>query len=854
MPQFKHFTVLPRLPKQLAFLQTLVNNVWWVWNPDALDIIRRIDPTLLREVDFNPVQLLSKVGQIRLDELAKDTAFLASLAEVEKKFKAQVMQSAHWREFGQPHRCIGYFSMEFGLHESIHIYSGGLGILAGDHLKSASDLDIPLVGVGLFYREGYFEQSLGQDGCQREDYPHNDTRDMPVTRAVLPGNGAAAGTPVLISVPLPEGLLHATAWRLDVGRVPLFMLDTDIPENPPELRSVTGRLYGGDQLNRLRQEILLGIGGLRLLEAMGFDVAASHMNEGHAAFLGIERIAKFIRRGLTFDEAVTMVRRTGIFTTHTPVPAGNETFELGLLHPHLQAIEAEGGLDPDTVVALGRAPGDKSSNELSMTILGLSCSAFNNGVAKLHGVVERDMWKHLWPEFPVDEVPIGHITNGVHVPTWLSSGNSRLYTSVLGPGWGSRRLTDKHLEQIDHIGDEQIWRVHESARAHLVRASREHLERSYIKRNETFAAISSVRTALNKDTLTIGFARRFATYKRATLLLSDPARLKRILLNPARPVQIVFAGKAHPADGEGKDLVRQIAEFARDPEIAQHIAFLENYNMHLARRLVRGVDIWLNTPRRPNEASGTSGMKACINGAIHVSTLDGWWPEGYSQATGWAIGDGGESADWRAQDNVDAQTLYNLLESEIVPAFYDRPHGELPVRWIRMMKESVKMSLMRFSSTRMVSEYFDTSYAPALASSENLAADDYKLLREEVGKHDRIKTGWGGVQISFPSPVSEFEKHLVGDDIPVSVRVTLGDIPPEDVSVEFYVGAGSAKGEVRDGVITPMKLVKNTGPGTYEYVCSGHCLKPGAYAYSARIRPISPAIRNTIPGHIAWAE
>ena len=849
MPEFKPFTVLPRLPESLAFLQTLASNVWWSWNADAYELIRRIDPSRFRGVEFNPVALLAQTSQGRLDELAKDAAFLASLRAVEANFKAQAQSSKHWKKITEPRRCIGYFSMEFGLHESIHIYSGGLGILAGDHLKSASDLDIPLVGVGLFYREGYFEQSLGHNGYQHEDNPENDIHDLPVTRALTP-----AGAPLRVSVPLPEGRLCAAAWRLDVGRVPLILLDTNIPENPPELRSVTGRLYGGDKRDRIRQEILLGIGGMRALEAMGFEVAASHMNEGHAAFLGPERIAKLMRGGLSFDEALEMARSTSVFTTHTPVPAGNETFDLDLIYPHLNALEAEGGLATDAVVALGRAPGD-NSGPLSMTILGLSCSASSNGVAKLHGIVERDMWRHLWPEFPVDEVPIKHVTNGIHVPTWLASANRILYSSVLGPDWDKTPLTDKHLGQIDHLGDEELWRVHESSRAHLIRAAREHLERCYIKRNESYDNLSVIRTALDKDTLTIGFARRFATYKRATLLLSDIPRLKRILLNPSRPVQIVFAGKAHPADGEGKHLMQQIVQFARDPEVSQHVVFLENYNMHIARRLVRGVDVWLNTPRLPNEASGTSGMKACINGAIHVSTLDGWWPEGYTRETGWAIGDGTLSDDWQGQDYSDAQALYNLLESEIVPTFYDRPHGELPSRWIRMMKESIKMSLQQFSSTRMVAEYFEKAYSPALDAFARLAADGHRELRADVDARARLKEKWGGISLTFPELENPRTELHVGDKAPVTAIVRLGDIPPAEVEVELFIGELHNDDTVHCGdYVTQMKIQRDLGNGEYLYKGVGVCHRAGAFGCSARVVPQNRALRDAMPGHMVWAK
>lgn len=848
MTGFRAYRVLPKVPTALSFLQTLAGNVWWSWNLEAAALFRRINPGLFRESHFNPIELLSSVTQERLEELVEDASFLAHMKAVEEDFTKEVLTSKHWKNPAEPHRCIAYFSMEFGLHESIHIYSGGLGILAGDHLKSASDLDVPICGIGLLYREGYFEQTLDVNGTQVESYPENDIHILPVTLA-----HDLKGEPVKISVPLPEGPLYATVWRLDVGRIPLFLLDTNLPENKPELRMVTGRLYGGDKLNRLRQELLLGIGGLRTLQAMGFDVAVSHMNEGHAAFLGIERIANNMRNGLSLREAHAFVRRTSVFTTHTPVPAGNETFDLGLLMPHLKALEAEGGVPVNFTLTMGRAPGDKNSNELSMTILGLNCSAYNNGVAKLHGVVERNMWKHLWPEFTVDEVPIGHVTNGVHVPTWISSENSILYSGVLGPEWDKNTLTESQVQKIQHIRDEDLWRVHEASRAHLIRTAREHLERFSMKRNASFEELAAVRNVLDKDALTIGFARRFATYKRATLLLSDPERLKKILLNPSRPVQIIFAGKAHPADGEGKHLIQRITEFAKDPEIKRRIIFLENYNMHIARRLVRGVDVWLNTPRRPNEASGTSGMKACINGAIHVSSLDGWWPEGYSKECGWAIGTGEETSNSQQQDDSEAQALYNLLESEIVPTFYDRPNGELPMRWISMMKASIMMSLNRFSSTRMVSDYFNGSYKPALDDSVILSADKFAKVHTEVAKQNDMLSKWASVSIEFPVADRDMTKNFVGDDFNVTSIVHLGSISSDDVKVEFFSGNLDQMSQVKEGSGIEMHVLEHLKNGDCRYGQKVKCSKAGAFGFSARVSPRDEHLRTEMPGYVTWA-
>ena len=851
MTGFRSFTVSPKVPENLSFLTTLANNVWWCWSISASALFRRMNPSLYRDLEFNPVRLLAHVGQERLEELSKDKSFLAHMNDVKADFEKQVLTSKHWKKPGDTnYRCVAYFSMEFGLHESIHIYSGGLGILAGDHLKSASDLDIPLVGIGLLYREGYFEQELNASGWQIEGYPENDVHRLPIARCT-----DKSGAPLLLSVPLAEGKLFFTAWRLMVGRIPLILLDTNIPENNAELRAVTGQLYGGDKLNRLRQEVLLGIGGLRAVEALGYEVAVSHMNEGHAAFLGPERIAQMMRKGLSFEEACEFCRRSSVFTTHTPVPAGNETFALGLLWPELEAIEREGGLPAETIKEMGRAPGEKN-DELSMTILGLRCSLFDNGVAALHGVVERNMWHHLWPDFPTDEVPIGHVTNGIHVPTWLSSDNYKLYTDHLGPNWEKTPISEKEAQKLDHIPDEEFWRVHETARAHLVRSAREILERSARRRNASASELEDCRNVLDKDALTIGFARRFATYKRACLLLSDPERLKRILLNSARPVQIVFAGKAHPADNEGKELIKRIVNFSKDPALKGRIVFLENYNIHIARRMVRGVDVWLNTPRRPMEASGTSGMKACVNGAIHVSTLDGWWPEGYTKECGWAIGNGEEFADWSQQDWSDAQALYNILESEIIPTFYDRPHGELPLKWISMMKASAKSAIAKFSSTRMVADYFRGSYGPALENYAAFAKDDFAAIKDDVAHRNGVFSAWNKVHIVSTEVDRDLAaRNVVGDTFEVTATVHLGTIAPEDVRVEFYLGRQpEGQAEINGGTATEMKLAGKGKAGDYTFRLRVPCTDTGSFVFSTRVVPRNDAWRTAMPGYVVWAR
>ncbi len=850
MFKFRPFNVAPQVPENLVFLQTLANNVWWSWTHDAGMLFRRINPRLFKEVNANPLVFLSRIRQERMQELDQDASFLAHLQQVRERFEREVLQSKHWERPGTPFRCVAYFSLEYGLHESVHLYSGGLGVLAGDHLKSASDLDLPLAAVGLLYREGYFEQQIDPAGHQMEFYPENDIHYLPVTRALRPD-----GSPAFVSVPLPEGRLQASIWRLDVGRIPLFLLDTNIPENPQDLRHVTGRLYGGDKLTRLRQELLLGVGGLRALKTLGFETAVCHMNEGHAAFLGIERMA-VLRRETDRDlETVhELVRRTSVFTTHTPVPAGNETFDLDLIRPHLEALEQEDGVPIEQTLAWGRAPGDLQSNELSMTILGLNCSFYSNGVSQLHGQVERDMWQHLWPEVPRDEVPIGHITNGVHVPTWMAPETADMVKRVLGPEWESRPVDQAMLDRIDHIPDEELWRTHELNRTHLIRCAREHTEKRLRLRSAAPQEIAQARAILDQDALTIGFARRFATYKRATLLLRDVERLERILCDENRPVQILFAGKAHPADWHGKELIQRITQFARNPRIRGRLVFLEDYDMYLARHLVRGVDVWLNTPRRPNEASGTSGMKVCINGGIHVSTLDGWWCEGYSAEAGWAIGGGEPHTDDDYHDTVEAQSIYNLLETEIVPMFYDRPSGDHPPRWVQMMKTSIRMALQMFSSARMVSDYMRTAYAPALDAYERLSKDRAAPVAALVANRRRIAQRWNQVKVEYPVTDRDISEVRVGDTFEVTVRVRLGEIAPEDVRVEVYCGDLDAHGQMLLSHTLEMEPVETLADGATVYRQTVPCSRIGRFGFTARVLPRGDEWRGLMPGYIAWAD
>ncbi len=840
------FTVCPAIPEKLAFLETLSRNLWWCWDDAAADLFRRIDSHEWKNVDYNPIRLLANVPQKRLEALTEEDAFLAHLEKIRGRFKEYGLGS----RTDISKQSIAYFSLEFGIHETVRIYSGGLGALAGDHLKSASDLAVPLVAVGLMYRQGYFRQFLNSDGLQQESYPENEVHHMPMEKVL--GSG---GEEIMVTVNLPEGLLRAKVWRLDVGRIPLLLLDTNIPENPSEFRGITAQLYGGDKRNRLRQELLLGIGGFRALLALGCEPAVCHINEGHAAFLSMARIEFLVKaKGLSLKQALEVVPRCSVFTTHTPVPAGNEYFPLDLLRPYLVAALLGSGLVIDDLLALTRPPDAHGVHEASMTVLGLRTARYTNGVSRLHGEVARNMWAHLWHEHAVDEVPISHVTNGVHVPTWLSAQNVELFDRYIGPGWRNDPGSEATLGAIHHIPDEEIWRAHEVGRSRLIRAARAHAEKQYMVRNATRMEINMAKSILDHDALTIGFARRFATYKRGTLLLNDVERFEAMLTNDDRPVQFLFAGKAHPADEDGKEFIRRIVHFARSAKVRRHIVFLENYNMGVARRLVQGVDVWLNTPRRPMEASGTSGMKAAVNGALNASVLDGWWCEGYNPECGWAIGDGEVYEDPNYQDTVEAQALYNLLENEIIPTFYDRPDGDMPRAWVAMMKASIRMGLGMFSSHRMVSQYNKRYYKAAAVAYSDLLADGAQLADALVRQHERLHTSWHKVTIDYTRCDTDLGKLHVGDHFEITTEVSLGDLTPDEVDIEVFHGQVNSENRIIDGNVEIASEGTALGGGRYRYKYKLVCNQTGRYAFTTRVTPKGTEWDHAMPGFTIWAK
>lgn len=849
MKNLQTYQVYPRLPESLRFLETLSRNYWWSWTYDAVDLFRRIDRGLWKQAQGNPITFSTLVSQQRLNQLSQDTSFLAHLARVQENFEQKVLtaQAPQDPAFG-PGEVIAYLSMEFGVHESLPIYSGGLGILAGDHLKAASNMDLPLVGIGLLYRQGYFHQFLDPNGWQQEEYPDTDIFSLPLERAVDPG-----GKEVVIQVTGPDGPMQATVWQLKVGRISLFLLDTYLAGNPAPIQDVTARLYAGGSRVRLAQEVLLGIGGIKALEAVGLTVKVCHMNEGHAGFSGLERLAQAMaRHQVDLKTAHEIVARSTVFTTHTPVAAGHDEFAPDMVMPVLQAFAGRLGVSAKEILAWGQPAGAPETSPMSMFILGLRMAQHCNGVSELHGKVARKMWSFVWPDRPEDEIPISHITNGIHVPTWMSPEVAMVCERYIGPEWYMCSQKPESVRKIAEIYDEELWRAHEMSRARLLRACRNRMVRQHVRRNAPAAIIEDAETVLDQDTLTIGFARRFATYKRAGLLLLEPERLEALLTDAKRPVQIIFAGKAHPQDDQGKQLIKQLIAFCRQDNIRRRVVFLEDYDIQTARYLVQGCDVWLNTPRRPYEACGTSGMKAALNGVLNLSILDGWWAEGYRDGVGWAIGQGNESGDPAYLDAVESQALFNLLENDVIPKFYYRKNGDHPVEWVAMMKASMQLAVGRFCSLRMVGDYDDRFYIPAALAMTDLLEDGARQARELAENHERLRQHWPNIKIE--KPVREVSGPFrVGDAFEVSAVAYLGDLRPEDVSVELYFGRSARLDAVTRSQTVSMSLAEDRGGGKFLYRCTVQCQDSGRYAFTTRVVPGGDAWIRTTPGLVTWA-
>jgi starch phosphorylase len=850
------FTVVPNLPKEIEALRTIAYNLRWCWSHDSVELFRRLDRDLWETTGHNPVLLLGTIEQNKLEAAARDDAFLAHLHRVETNLQEYLPNKTAW--FCRKHGCekdlptIAYFSAEFGLTECLSIFAGGLGILAGDHLKSASDLGVPLVGIGLLYQQGYFRQYVNQSGWQQEAYIDNDFHNLPVSPAL-----DKQGKPVVIEVQLAERPVYAQVWRVQVGRVPLYLLDTNIDANTrPDDRDVTDQLYGGDRETRIRQEILLGIGGYRALQVLGIQPTVCHMNEGHSAFLALEHVRYLMRtRGLRLDEARELASASLVFTTHTPVEAGHDYFSRDLVKRYFAETARELGMSLDDFFELGRAP---HRQDFCTAVLALRSAAHANGVSKLHGEVSRKMWQTLWPGVPLEEVPIGHVTNGVHFRSWISAEFNQLYDRYLGPAWREEPANHDVWSRVRSIPAEELWRTHERRRERLVAWARQRVRKQRIQRAAPQAEIDAAAEVLDPDTLTIGFARRFATYKRATLILRDMDRLRRMLTDPARPVQIIFAGKAHPQDEAGKELIRKVTELSRDPVLGRRVVFLVDYDMAVARSLVQGVDVWMNTPLRPNEASGTSGMKASANAVLNLSIPDGWWDEVWnnpnnSHLIGWSIGKGEEYSDPNYQDQVEAESLYDVLERDVIPIFYDRGIDRIPRHWVERMKACVEQLCPFINTHRMVRDYTEDFYVKSHAKFRQLEQDGCRRTRELSAALERIRRGWEDVWVAKVED-GKSDVIAVASEMDIRAQVHLGALRPEDVRVELYVGPVDMNGDLVEGQPVLMQPQGAPVDGVYQYRVETSMARSGLHGFTVRVRPFHPDMPTAfVPGLLTWA-
>ncbi len=774
----RELLVRPAIPRALARLEELAHNLLYCWEPAIRAVFRRLDPALWRACDRNPVLMLGRVSQETLVRAAADTRFLSLYRQACERFDAYLQTP----DQTSSERLVAYFSMEFGLVECLPIYSGGLGVLSGDFLKAASDSGTPVVGVGLLYQKGYLDQFLNPDGWQQERYPVNDFYTLPVSPVT-----DEQGGDLKVSVRLPRGRVFARVWRVDVGRVKLYLLDTNIEDNPdPEYRGITDRLYGGDTVTRIQQEIVLGIGGLRALKAMGLQPTVFHMNEGHSAFLALERVRVLMQEhGLSFEEALEAARTSNVFTTHTSVAAGIDLFDSGLMHEYFSDYCREAKIGFEQLMQLGRWNPAEAGERFSMAILAIKTSSYRNAVSRLHQRVSQNMWSGLWPQLPVWEIPITSITNGVHLRSWLNTDLVELYDEYLPPDWRDRYDDPATWQAVDEIPDHELWEVHKRRKRRLIGFVRDRLVACSLARKAPATEVQRAAEVLDPDALTIGFARRFATYKRATLLFRDIGRLKRILSNPQRPVQVVIAGLAHPKDHPGKALIREIVQLSRDPELSKRLVFVEDYGMQVARELVQGVDLWLNSPRRGEEACGTSGMKAGVNGVINLSILDGWFDEAYERSGGWAIGD--RELYSEDQDEIHASAIYSLLENEIVPMYYDRGGDGVSEEWMTRVKQSTKLVSTQYNCQRTVAEYTRQLYEPAHAACLEIRRDEFERIRKRLQWNADVERVWDRVRIveAVHGPDGTLTS---GRPIQVRVAVDLAGLAPSDVRVEAVVG------------------------------------------------------------------
>ena len=851
---FNRITVNPQLPKRIGRITEIANNLWWSWNTEFLRLFKKIDKDLWEKCDKNPVKFLKSVDQEKLEDASKDLSFVREYDKIVENFDNYMNSRDTWFSRKYPDNrndLIAYFSAEYGLDQTIAIYSGGLGILSGDHLKSASDLGIPLVAVGLLYKNGYFHQVIDAYGNQRPEYKDIDLYDLPITPVKdIDGND------LIIYIKFPKRRIYLKTWEVNVGRVKLYLLDSDIDINNIEDRDTTARLYGGDQEMRIRQEIILGMGGVNVLKRLGLRPTVYHMNEGHSAFLNLEIIKNIIKeKQVSFEVAKDIASSKTVFTTHTPVPAGNDIFPLGLVEKYFKDFWPRLGLTREEFLKLGMKPCEGLEPGFNMGILALKIAGKKNGVSKLHGEVSRELFSEVWPHIPAKESPITYVTNGIHTCTWLAPRLKELYNKYLMPYWQDNIHDDSTWERIKAIPDDKLWKVHTDRKIKLLALVKENVTNRLRREGVGYDEINEIISKLNPDALTIGFARRFATYKRATLIFKDIERITQILNDENRPVQLIFAGKAHPADKEGQDLVRYIHEISIKPQFKGKIFLLENYSIEISRYLVSGVDVWLNNPRRPMEASGTSGQKASVNGVVNFSVLDGWWAEGYNQRNGWTIGTNAEYSSYEEQDKADSESMYYTLENKIIPTYYDRDRNGISKRWMEIMKESIISTGGKYSTARMLVDYTEQLYMPLCNLTKKYYTDLNNVAEFNSWKQD-MYSNWKDIQIEQLDDNADNITVDAGSQIEVRAVVTLPNIKPEYIRTEVYYGKFLDDGTVEDVKIIPMKLERAEEDNKkYYYVAKIDLVSGGNYGYTFRVMPQNEMILDSANlDLIKWIE
>ena len=833
---FNRITVNPQLPKRIGRITEIANNLWWSWNTDFLRLFKMIDIDLWERCNKNPVKFLKSVDQERLENASKDLTFVKEYDKIVDDFDGYMNSKNTWFNQKYPDNrndLIAYFSAEYGLDQTIGIYSGGLGILSGDHLKSASDLGIPLVAVGLLYKNGYFNQIIDRYGMQHPEYRDLDLYDLPINPVKdLDGND------LMLYIKFPKRRIYLKVWEINVGRVKLYLMDSDIDVNNEEDRDTTARLYGGDQEMRIRQEIILGMGGVSLLRRLGLNPTVYHMNEGHSAFLNLELIKNTIKeKQVSFEVARDIASSKTVFTTHTPVPAGNDIFPIGLVEKYFKDFWPRLGLTREEFLKLGMKPGEGLEQGFNMGIFALKIAGKKNGVSKLHGEVSRELFAEVWPHIAPSESPITYVTNGIHTCTWLAPKMKELYNKYLMPYWQDNIHEDYVWEKIKTIPDDKLWKVHMDRKVKLLALVKENVTRRLRREGVSYDEISEITSKLNPEALTIGFARRFATYKRATLIFKDLERITQILNDSNRPVQLIFAGKAHPADKDGAELIKYIHEISLKPQFKGKIFVLENYNIEISRYMVSGVDVWLNNPRRPMEASGTSGQKASVNGVVNFSVLDGWWAEGYNQKNGWSIGTNKEYPSYEEQDKADSESIYYTLENKIIPIYYDKDRNGISKSWMELMKNSIMSTGGKYSTARMLVDYTNKLYIP-LCNLTKKYYNDLNKVTEYNSWKESLYSNWKDIQIEQVENNADNITVDAGAEIEVRCAVTLPNIDPNYIRAEVYYGKFLEDGTVQDVKIIPMKVEKVEQENKkYYYVAKIDLTSGGNYGYSFRVMP-----------------